>query len=78
MTDFLKAFPFVSMEEYLWKYSVPLIRVMSADTTHTLYLSESQAKEYERWLSDRRAIGYTDPEKLMNDLGLPVFKKKTN
>lgn len=51
---------------------------MSADTTHTLYLSENQAKEYERWLSDRRAIGYTDPEKLMNDLGLPVFKKKTN
>lgn len=78
MCDFLKAFPFVSMDDYLWKYSVPMIRIMSSDASYTLYLTEKQAKEYERYRDEHCPVGYTDPDKLMNDLGLPVFKKKTN
>jgi hypothetical protein len=74
MADFLKAFPFVTMEDYLWKYSIPMIRVMSGDATHTLYLSEKQAKDYKHYRMMRDAKKYSDPEQFINDLGLPIFK----
>lgn len=44
MVDFLKANPFVSMEDYKWKLSVPMIRIMSDDNTRVNYLSEAEAK----------------------------------
>lgn len=67
----------MTMQQYLWEYSIPLIKLMSADASHTLYLSENQAKDYDSWLSEHGGVnGYTDPDKLMNDLGLPVFTKK--
>lgn len=73
MCDFLKAFPFVSREEYYWEYSIPLIRVMSADASHTIYLDERQAKDYKHWLAHNSGQVYTDPAQFMNDLGLPIF-----
>lgn len=48
MADFLKAFPFVSMEDYMWKMSSPMIRIMAADNTHVEHLSEKQAQKLKR------------------------------
>jgi hypothetical protein len=74
MADFLKAFPQFTVDYYLWGLSLPMIKIMGIDASHTLYLSEKQAKEYRTWKSARNAKLYDDPEKFMNDLGLPIFK----
>lgn len=34
MMDFLKNFPFVSKEEYLWEWNVAQIALATADATH--------------------------------------------
>lgn len=65
MIDFLKAFPFVSKEEYMWKWTVPQIKLASADNTHVRYLSESQAK--------RRKAEMHDGSDLRNDLGITIL-----
>ena len=66
MVDFLKANPFVTMEEYKWGVSVPMIRLMSIDNTRVHYLSEKQAQE-------KNATKIDSAEDLMNDLGMPIF-----
>lgn len=66
MVDFLKANPFVTMEEYKWGLSVPMIRLMSIDNTRVHYLSEKQAQE-------KNATKIDSAEDLMNDLGMPIF-----
>ena len=67
MVDFLKAYPFVSMEEYKWGLSIPMIRLMSADNTRIHYLSD---KERER----RKGVQVgTTNGCLLNDLGIPVL-----
>lgn len=72
MVDYLKANPYVSMEEYKWGISAPMIRIMSADHTHVVYLTE---KERER----RNATTFdgTNTE-VLNDLGIPVFGMNNN
>lgn len=65
MVDFLKANPYVSMEDYKWKLSVPMIRLMSMDNTRVNYLSEKQAKA--------RNSKHIDGNNLMTDLGVSVF-----
>lgn len=65
MVDFLKAFPFVSKEEYMWEWTVPQIKLASADNTHVRYLSEKQA--------EMRKATIHDGSGLRNDLGLTVF-----
>ena len=45
---------------------------MSSDGTYTKYLSEKQAKKY--WSKRaRKEKVYDDPDKFINDLGLPMF-----
>lgn len=67
MVDFLKAYPFVSMEDYKWKLSVPMIKLMCADNTRIHYLSD---KEKER--RKGRVIDGSNGS-LMNDLGIPIL-----
>lgn len=67
MVDFLKANPFVSMEDYLWKYSVPYLRLMAVDNTRVIYLSEEQAKK-----QNAAKFGGDDASNL-TDLGVPIF-----
>lgn len=67
MVDFLKANPFISMEDYRWKYSVPYLRLMAVDNTRVHYLSEEQAKNRK----SKRIDG--NKPLLLNDLGIPVF-----
>jgi hypothetical protein len=67
MVDFLKAFPFVTMEEYIWKYSLPMIKLMSIDNTRVHYLSEKQAEK-----KKAKKINTNNKQEL-NDLGIPIF-----
>lgn len=62
MVDFLKANPFVTMEQYKWGLSVPMIKIMSMDNTHVHYLSEKQSKK-------KNATVINSAEDLLNDLG---------
>lgn len=70
--DFIKQYPSFTFEDYFWRYSSAMIRIMSCDATFTRYLSEKQAKKY--WANKRNGNKfYDDPNKFMNDLGLPIF-----
>lgn len=68
MMDFLRSNPFITMEDYKWKLSVPMIRLMSADFTHIEYLSEKEQKM-------KGAVVVNSAEDLLNDLGAPIFDK---
>ena len=65
MVDFLKANPFVTMEDYKWGLSVPMIRLMIQDNTRVHYLSDNEAKR-------ENAVVINDAEDLMNDLGMNI------
>lgn len=65
MVDFLKANPFVSMEDYKWGLSVPMIRLMIQDNTRVHYMSEKEAKM-------QNATIISSAEDLMNDLGMSI------
>lgn len=63
--DFMKAHPFVTMEQYKWGMNPVMIKLMSEDNTHVRYLSENEA--------DIRNGRKIDGSNLTNDLGIPVF-----
>ena len=65
MVDFLKANPFVTMDDYKWGLSVPMIRLMISDNTRIHYMSEKEAKM-------DNAVVINDAEDLMNDLGMSI------
>lgn len=65
MVDYLKANPFVTMDEYKWVLSVPFIRLMTIDNTRIHYLSEKEV--------ERRKANVIDGSNLTNDLGIPIF-----
>lgn len=65
MVDFLKANPFVTMEDYKWKLSVPFIRLMISDNTRIHYMSEKEAKK-------ENATIINSADELMNDLGMSI------
>lgn len=65
MVDFLKANPFVTMEQYRWGLSLPMIKLMSCDNTRIHYLSEKEAKA-----KNTRVV---DGSNLTNDLGIPII-----
>lgn len=67
MVDFLKANPFVSMEDYKWNLNPCMIKLMCADNTRINYLSEKQAEK-------RKARKFDGSNmEVLNDLGIPVF-----
>lgn len=68
MVDFLKANPFMTMEGYLWKYSIPMIKIMGMDNSHVNYLSENQAKNRGTKVIDMSRSA----EELNNDLGVKI------
>lgn len=69
MVDFLKQFPFITMEDYKWGLSVPMIRIMTADNTRVRYLSEKQAEERKKRKGMKKINGKED----MTDLGIPML-----
>lgn len=66
MTDFLKANPYVTRDEYLWEWTVPQIRLASYDYTHVEYLSEKEIEKKKRKSID-------SAEDLLSDLGTSIF-----
>lgn len=69
MVDFLKANPFVSMEDYLWKYSMPLIRIMGMDNSHVNYLTDKEKEVRKHKTVDTRGMSVNE---LNNDLGVKI------
>lgn len=71
MFDFLKAFPSVTMNQYMWEMTVPQILLAQHDTTNIEYLTEEQAKK-------AKAVKINSVEDLfwMNDLGMPILMDK--
>lgn len=69
MVDFLKANPFMTMEDYLWKYSIPMIKIMGMDNSHVNYLSEKQAANRGMKTVD---VNHMSVEELNNDLGTKI------
>ena len=70
MVDFLKANPFMTMEDYLWKYSIPMIKIMGMDNSHVNYLSEKQAENRNFKTLDMNSKSV---EELNNDLGTRIM-----
>lgn len=70
MFDFLKAYPSVTMEQYMWKMSVAQIALAKYDTTHIEYLSDEQVEK-------KKNKVISTAEDLINDLGfaIPINKK---
>lgn len=72
--DFLKAYPFITMEQYLWELPIRMIRLMSYDATRVVYLSEKQAKKYNKKSRGKTANQITDdPKAFAAALGIPTM-----
>lgn len=72
MMDFLKANPSVTKEAYMWEWTVPQIKLASADNTHVRYLND---KEVEL----RKAKRYDGNDlSSLSDLGVPIFGLDNN
>lgn len=70
--DFIKQYPSTTFEDYFWKYSTPMIRLMSSDGTYSVMLSEEQAERY--WAKHpKKRTTYDDADKFINDLEIPMF-----
>ena len=71
MMDFLKANPHVSREDYMWKWTIPQIRLASMDYTHIVYLDEESSKM-------ANAVTIDDADDVLNiqNLGIPVIGDK--
>lgn len=67
--DFLKANPYMTMDDYLWKYSIPMIKIMGMDNSHVNYLSE---KEAERRKGKTVKTKGASVQELNNDLGVAI------
>lgn len=70
MIDFLRANPFVTRDEYMWKWTMPQIRIAARDFTHIRYLTEKQAEA--RKHKPSKEI-YDDPNSFVNDLGFAML-----
>lgn len=70
MMDFLKAYPGVTKDEYLWEWTVPQIKLASMDNTHVEHLTEEQARQEE---IRRNSVTYDGVAALANDLGVKIF-----
>ena len=68
--DFIKQYPSMTFEDFFWRFSAPMVRLMSMDCTYVKYLTEKQAKKLK---TQRGAKEYTDPDKFINDLGIPCL-----
>lgn len=73
MTDFLKTNPYVTKDEYMWKWTIPQVKLSSFDFTHVETTRATDKKKK----SDKNATRINSGEDLIADLGIPqeVFNK---
>ena len=67
MMDFLKAYPSVTKDEYMWSWSVPQIKLAAFDFSHVVYLTDKQKEKRKAKTIDINHI---------SDLGIPIFEDK--
>lgn len=65
MVDFLRQNPFVTKEEYMWKWTVPQIKLATYDYTRVQTLTDEEAEK-------QNAAVINSAEELMNDLGVNI------
>ena len=56
----------------MWEWTVPQVRLATYDYTHVNYLSDEEAKAIKKAKHIRQ---YDNPKDLVNDLGIPIYKK---
>lgn len=64
------------MRDVMWSLSVPFVRVMMADATQVIYLTDKQKKRYKNNKHTRSAAGEEvtdDPDAFAKALGIPTF-----
>ena len=72
MTDFIKAHPMYNFEDYKWGLNPCLIKIMCADNTHVIYLTDKQ-------LENKKSIRYDGSKGgNLNDLGIPIIGLNNN
>ena len=59
----------MTMDDYLWKYSIPMIKIMGMDNSHVNYLSEKEAKNR---VVKNVNVNSMSVEELNNDLGVKI------
>ena len=69
MMDFLKAYPSVTKEEYMWEWSVPQIKLAAFDFSHSIFLSEKQKEKRKGRIVDNNHL---------SDVGIPIFSDNIN
>lgn len=70
MFDFLKAFPSVTMEQYMWQMTIAQIGIAKNDSTHIVYLPDNEDAKFHK----KKKINVTSISQLANDFGIPVIK----
>lgn len=70
MFDFLKAFPSVTMEQYMWQMTIAQIGIAKNDSTHIVYLPDNEDAKFQK----KKKINVTSISQLANDFGIPVIK----
>ena len=65
MVDFLKNYPYVTIDEYKWRINPAMVKVMQYDFTHVNYLSDEEA--------EMRSARDITSEGLTNDLGVRII-----
>lgn len=68
MTDFLKANPYYTKEQYMWELTIPQIRLASYDFTHVRYLSEKEADK-----KKGKVKTFDSPDDFMAALGMTTI-----
>ena len=65
MVDFLRQNPYVTKEEYMWKWTVPQIKLASHVFTHVVYLTDKDI--------EAKNTKLIDGTNLRNDLNVPIL-----
>lgn len=73
--DFLKANPAFSMQDVMWNLSVPFVKVMMADATQVIYLTDKQKEKYKQSRRMGKHVDEVtdDPDAFAAALGIPTF-----
>ena len=73
MIDFLRANPFVSKEEYMWKWTIPQITLSSIDFTRVEYKKEKKDNKEVEHKKDKSKV--SQPKNAEEFLDLMNWKK---
>ena len=72
-SDFIRAFPQYTLDDYLYRLSCAQIQFMAVDNTHTKYLKGADKKAWNNYAEALKA--QTKLENFMGGLNIPDLKK---